>query len=85
MAVKIDDPQLEIRLGRQMEILGTSSVEQALRHLLDTQEELDDWLLANRSEINQQISEGLEELDRGDLVTEDHLDAYLADLRRTRS
>jgi len=49
--------------------------------LLDTQEEQDRWLLENRNAINTQIRRGIGQLDRGEGIPEDQLDAYLANLK----
>ena len=43
-----------------------------------TQEEQDRWLLENREAINSKIRRGIEQLDRGEGIPEDQLDAYLA-------
>lgn len=52
-----------------------------LIRLLDTQEEQDRWLLENREEINGKIRRGIAQLDRGEGIPEDQLDAYLAKLK----
>ena len=49
-----------------MQATGAATVEEALRHLLDTQEEQDRWLLENRDFINAKIRRGIEQLDRGE-------------------
>jgi hypothetical protein len=45
--------------------------------LLDTQEETDRWLLEHREAINTKIRRGMEQLDRGEGIPEDQLDACL--------
>lgn len=55
--------------------------EDALVRLLGTQEEQDRWLLENREEINAKIRRGIAQLDRGEGIPEDRLDAYLAELK----
>jgi hypothetical protein len=52
-----------------------------LLRLLDTQEEQDRWQLENREEINAKIRRGVAQLDRGEGIPEDQLDAYLAKLK----
>jgi hypothetical protein len=52
-----------------------------LLRLLETQEEQDRWLLENRDEIHAQIRQGIDQLDRGEGIHEDQLDAYLAKLK----
>ena len=49
--------------------------------LLETQEEQDRWLLENLEAINTKIRRGIDQLDRGEGVPEDRLDAYLAKLK----
>ncbi|HSY30378.1 MAG TPA: hypothetical protein VLA42_00175, partial [Verrucomicrobiae bacterium] len=57
------------------------SVEEVLLRLLETQEEQDRWLLENSDSINAKIRNGIEQLDRGEGIPEDQLDAYLARLK----
>ena len=64
-----------------MQATGSSSVEEALLRLLETQEEQDRWLLENREANNSKIRRGIEQLDRGEGIPEDRLDAYLAKMK----
>ena len=48
---------------------------------LEVLHEQDEWLLANRQAIDAQIRKGLEELDRGEGIPADDLDAYLSRLK----
>ena len=80
MTIEIQDAALEAKLRRQLEATGAGSVEETLRHLLETQEEQDRWLLDSRDAIDAQIRQGCEELDRGEGIPEDQLNAYLARL-----
>jgi hypothetical protein len=43
--------------------------------------EQDEWLRANRGEIDAKICKGIEELERGEGVPENDLDAYLTWLK----
>ena len=52
-----------------------------LLRLLETQEEQDRWLLENRKATNRKIRRGIDQLDRGEGIPEDKLDAYLVKLR----
>jgi len=79
MTIEIHDTALEARIQKQIQATGAASAEEALLRLLDTQEEQDRWLLENRKEINEQIRRGIEQLDRGEGIAEDQLDAYLAE------
>jgi len=83
MNIEIHDEALEARIQRQLEATGSSSVEQLLLHLLETQEEFDRWLLESRETNNTKIRRGIEQLNRGEGIPEDQLDAYLAKLKAT--
>jgi len=48
---------------------------------LEVLHEHDEWLLANRAAINAKIQRGIAELDRGEGIPEDELDAHLARLK----
>jgi predicted transcriptional regulator len=52
-----------------------------LLRLLETQEEQDRWLLENREIVNAKIRRGIEQLDRGEGIPEDQLDAHLTNLK----
>jgi hypothetical protein len=79
--IEIRDAALEARLRKQLDATGSGSVEEVLLHLLETQEEQDRWLLENRDMINAKIRRGIEQLDRGDVIPDDQLTAYLAKLK----
>jgi hypothetical protein len=81
MTIEIRDASLEARLRKQLQATGSRSIEEVLLRLLDTQEEQDRWLLENREEINAKIRRGIAQLDRGEGIPEDQLDAYLAKLK----
>jgi hypothetical protein len=66
MTIEIRDASLEARIRKQLQATGSSSVEEGLLRLLDTQEEQDRWLLENREEINAKIRRGIAQLDRGE-------------------
>ncbi|MFY9790296.1 MAG: hypothetical protein WA474_02505 [Candidatus Sulfotelmatobacter sp.] len=81
MTIEIRDASYEARIRKHLQAAGSSSVEEVLLRLLDTQEEQDRWLLENREEINAKIRRGIAQLDRGEGIPEDQLDAYLAKLK----
>jgi hypothetical protein len=81
MPIVIRDSTLEARLRRHLQSTGSRSVEEVLLRLLDTQEEQDRWLLENSDSINAKIRNGIEQLDRGEGIPEDQLDAHLARLK----
>jgi hypothetical protein len=80
--IEIRDPALEARLQKQLQATGSRSVEEVLLRLLETQEEQDRWILENREAINAQIGREIAQLDRGEGILEDQLDAHLAKLKR---
>jgi hypothetical protein len=82
MKIEIHDPILEARIQRQIHATGSDSVEETLIRLLETQEEQDRWLLESRAVINTKIRRGIGQLDRGEGIPEDKLDAYLANLKK---
>jgi hypothetical protein len=81
MQIEIHDSALEARMQRQIRMTGAANAEEVLLHLLQTQEEQDRWLLENRRTLNGKIRHGIEQLDRGEGISESELDAYLADLK----
>ena len=81
MNIEIHDAALEARIQKLFQATGSGSVEEVLLRLLETQEEQDRWLLENRETINAKIRRGIEELDRGQGIPEDQLDAHLANLK----
>jgi hypothetical protein len=81
MTIEIRDDALEARIRRQLQATGSASIEEVLLHLLETQEEQDRWLLENRASIEAKIQRGLDQLDRGEGIPENQLDAYLGYLK----
>jgi hypothetical protein len=81
MNIEIRDAALEARIQKQLQATGSGSIEEVLLRLLDTQEEQDRWLLEKREAINAKIRRGIDQLDRGEGIPDDRLDAYLADLK----
>jgi len=81
MTIQIRDAALEARLKKQIEVTGSSSVEELLLRLLESQEEQDRWLLENKEAVNTKIQRGLDQLERGEGIPEDRLDAYLSNLK----
>jgi len=78
---EIHDTDLEARIQKQLQATGSSSVEEVLLRLLETQEEQDRWLLESRETIDANIRRGIEQLNRGEGIPEDQLDAHLAKLK----
>ena len=81
MNIEIRDAALEARIKKQLQATGSASVEEVLVRLLETQEERDRWLSQNRETINAKIRRGIDQLNRGQGIPEDQLDAHLAKLK----
>jgi hypothetical protein len=81
MNIEIRDAALEARIKKQLQATGSANVEEVLLRLLETQEEQDRWLLENREAIQEKIRRGIQQLDRGEGIPEEQLDAYLANLK----
>jgi hypothetical protein len=81
MTIEIRDAALEARLQKQLEATGSSSVEELLLRLLESEEEQDRWLLENRERIKTKIQRGIDQLDGGEGIPEGQLKAYLRKLK----
>jgi hypothetical protein len=81
MNIEIHDAALEARIQKLLQTTGAGSVEDVLLRLVETQEEQDRWLLENRNTINARIRTGIDQLDRGEGIPDDQLDAHLAKLK----
>jgi hypothetical protein len=81
MTIEIRDAALEARLQKQLKSTGSRSVEELLLHLLETQEEQDRWLSENREAVNAKIRRGIQQLDRGEGIPDNELEAHLTKLK----
>jgi hypothetical protein len=81
MNIEIHNTALEARIQKQIQATGAASAEEALLRLLETQEEQDRWLLENKNAIHSKIRLAIDQLERGEGIPEDQLDAYLAKLK----
>ena len=81
MHIEIQDTAVQARIRRQMHATGATTAEEAVIRLLDAQEEQDRWLLENRETINAKIQRGIEQLERGEGIPDEELDARLAKLK----
>ena len=81
MNIEIHDAALEARIQKLLRASGSSSIEEVLLRLVETQEEQDRWLLENRDTVNEKIRIGIDQLDRGEGIPDDRLDAHLAKLK----
>jgi hypothetical protein len=81
MNIEIRSASLQARIQKQLEATGSASVEEVLLRLLETQEEQDRWLQENKDAIDAKIRRGIAQLDRGEGIPEDRVDAYLKELK----
>ena len=81
MNIEIHDAALEARIQKLLRASGSCSIEEVLLRLVETQEEQDRWLLENRTAVNAKIRIGIDQLDRGEGIPDDRLDAHLAKLK----
>ncbi len=81
MNIEIRSASLQARIQQQLEATGSASVEEVLLRLLETQEEQDRWLQENKDVIDAKIRRGIAQLDRGEGIPEERVDAYLKELK----
>ncbi len=81
MNIEIRNASLQARIQKQLEATGSASVEEVLLRLLETQEEQDRWLQDNKDAIDAKIRRGIAQLDRGEGIPEERVDAYLKQLK----
>jgi len=81
MNIEIRNASLQALIQKQLEATGSASVEEVLLRLLETQEEQDRWLQENKDAIDAKIRRGIAQLDRGEGIPEERVDAYLKELK----
>ena len=64
-----------------MQAGGFASADDAMDTALEMLRSQNEWLLENRAVIDVKIQQGIAELDRGEGIPEDELDAYLDRLK----
>ena len=74
-------PELEHRIAEAVRSGAYQSADEVIERALEVLHERDEWLLANRRLIDAKIRRGIEELDRGEGIPEDQLDAHLKSLK----
>ena len=74
-------PEQEELVREIIETGAFQNAEEAVGSALEMLRSQDEWLLANREAIDARIRQGIAELDRGEGIPEDQLDAYLARLK----
>ena len=74
-------PEQESRVAEALRTGAYGNPYEVIDRALEVLHEQDEWLAARRQTINAAIREGIEELDRGEGIPEEELDAHLARLR----
>ena len=74
-------PEHEHRIEEALRSGAYSSTDEVIDRALEMLHEQDEWLVANRQAIDVQIQKGIDELERGEGISEHELDAYLARLK----
>jgi len=80
VAIQLNSEQ-EHRIAEALRSGAYQGPDEVIDRALDVLREQDEWLAANRREIEAKINRGLQELDRGEGIPEDELDAYLERLK----
>jgi len=74
-------PEHEERIAEALRTGAYHSPDDVIGRALEVLHEQDEWLTANRQAIEVKIRTGIEELERGEGIPEDRLDAYLERLK----
>jgi antitoxin ParD1/3/4 len=74
-------PDQEHRIEKALRSGAYQSADEVIDRALEMLGEQDAWLAANRETVDSKIRRGMAELDRGEGIPEDGLDAYLARLK----
>ena len=80
MPIQLNSEQ-EHRIAEALRSGAYQGPDEVIDRALDILREQDEWLAANRQEIEAKINRGLQELERGEGIAEDELDAYLERLK----
>jgi Arc/MetJ-type ribon-helix-helix transcriptional regulator len=83
MTIRLN-PEQEHRIAEALRSGVYQSADDVIDHALEVLHEQDEWLAANRDAINAKIHQGIEELERGEGIPEDRLDAYLRRLKEQK-
>ena len=74
-------PEQEHRIAEAVRSGAYQSPDDVIERALEVLHERDEWLMANRQAVDAKIRRGIEELDRGEGIPEDKLDAHLRALK----
>jgi Arc/MetJ-type ribon-helix-helix transcriptional regulator len=75
------NPEQEHRVAEALRTGAYHSAGDVIDRALEVLHEHDEWLAAHREAINAKIHQGIKELERGEGVPEDQLEAYLERLK----
>lgn len=75
------NPEQEHRIAEALRSGAYNTTNEVIDRALEVLHERDEWLLAQRETIETKIRTGIAELDRGEGIPEDELDAYLQRLK----
>jgi putative addiction module CopG family antidote len=75
------NPEQEQRIEEALRSGAYRSPDDVIDRALDVLHEQDEWLMANREAINAKIQKGIEELERGEGIPENDIEAYLERLK----
>jgi antitoxin ParD1/3/4 len=75
------NPDQEHRVSEALQSGRYRSPAEVIDHALDVLHEQEEWLIANREEINAKIEIGLAQLDRGEGISESELKEHLRQLK----
>jgi antitoxin ParD1/3/4 len=71
----------EDRIAEALRTGAYNGADDVIDRALEVLHQQDEWLMANRQAIDAKIHQGLAELERGEGIPEDQLDAYLKRLK----
>ena len=74
-------PEQEHRIAEALRSGAYESPDDVIERALEVLTERDEWLMAHRQAVDAKIRAGIEELDRGEGIPEDKLDAHLHRLK----
>ncbi|MFZ0961633.1 MAG: type II toxin-antitoxin system ParD family antitoxin [Terriglobia bacterium] len=74
-------PEQEHRIAEAVRSGAYQSPDDVIERALEVLHERDEWLMANRQAVDAKIRRGMAELDRGEGIPEDKLDAHLQALK----
>ena len=74
-------PEQETRVAEALRSGVYHSPDDVIDRALEVLRAQDEWLMANRRSINEKIHRGIEQVERGEGITEDELDGHLERLK----